>query len=210
MFWDKTQCFIQIAILATNIGYSVIAPFLPLEYHAKGVSTDYLGLTLSTYALCFATLNPIIGSSLSSIGRKRAILVGSALLTLAFLSFPCVQLISNPTWFLSLTLVVRITQGVGGAFVYVAAYSIAASSDTDDLDTVMAMTKLSVGIGLVSGPSIGSLLYSIAGFNGPFLFFAAFFAVLTFFAHFVLPHSVDLDALLDDSEASRLSHSQQY
>ena len=71
----------------------------------------------------------------------------------------------------------------------------------------MAMAKLSVGIGLVSGPSLGSLLNAIAGFSGPFLFFAVIFALLAALSFCMVPESVEDDELSENSERQRFAHS---
>ena len=71
----------------------------------------------------------------------------------------------------------------------------------------MSMVKLSVGVGLISGPSIGSILYSLAGFKGPFLFFSVLFAILTGLVSSLVPDDVEDMHLADDSEERSLESS---
>jgi hypothetical protein len=38
-----------VAVLISNVSYIVIAPFLPLEFAAKGVDVDVLGFIFAAY-----------------------------------------------------------------------------------------------------------------------------------------------------------------
>ena len=67
----------------------------------------------------------------------------------------------------------------------------------------MAMIKLALGIGLVSGPAIGSSFFSFSGYAGPFAFIAILFAVLTIFTFISIPDSIEDE--MPNGEADKLN-----
>ena len=99
----------------------------------------------------------------------------------------------------------RIVQGIGAAFLNVCAYSIAAVRYTESIDSVMAILKITVGVGLVVGPPIGSVIFSYAGFSGPFIFFFIVFIVLLILVCLLIPESVEDELLYDPCEANQLN-----
>ena len=75
-------------------------------------------------------------------------------------------------------------QGVGASFLFVSACAIATERYKEQIELIMVLIKLSGGVGIVCGPSIGSAIYSKLGFKGPFLLFALVFlgiAILVLF-----------------------------
>lgn len=58
----------------------------------------------------------------------------------------------------------------------------------------MGYLETSVGIGLVIGPVLGSLMYSWLGYKGPFLLYGLIFLIFTIFLKKILPEKVDIFA----------------
>lgn len=57
---------ILIATLVSNAAYSMIAPFLPVEFEKKGVSPQMVGCIIAIYSLAVIACSPLVGSSLTS------------------------------------------------------------------------------------------------------------------------------------------------
>ena len=191
MWCDFTLFVILGSLFSINAGYAVIAPFVPIIFVQKGIAVSYIGLSISLYALSYTILGLFVGSWMGSIGRRRTLLIGSSLLGLSFLLNSLLVFMHDSTWFLWFTMSFRVLQGVGAAFLNVSTYSIATARYSDSIDSVMTMIKLATGIGLVSGPAIGSTFFSFLGYAGPFAFFAIIFALLAFFAYISTPDSVE-------------------
>jgi MFS family permease len=64
------------------------------------------------------------------------------------------------------------------------------------------------GVGMIMGPLIGTVLYSIFGYNGMLLSFGSIFLLLLIFMPFVLPKFLDEKTELGDF--SIISHNSQY
>ncbi len=52
---------------------------------------------------------------------------------------------------------------------------------------------MATGLGMIAGPSIGTLLFCIAGYNGMLLCASAIFFVITVTLPFVLPSFIDTE-----------------
>jgi len=56
--------------LIGNGAYGLIAPFLPLELKAMGISMDYFGYLFSMYSLPVVVASPIIGFLLTKFKKR--------------------------------------------------------------------------------------------------------------------------------------------
>ena len=200
MEFDKTLFLVICSVFSVGAAYALVAPFLPFEYEIKEVSPAYLGITISIYAAFFSLFSPILGGNLGQIGRRRSLCIGLFLLASSCFGYPLLKLVYHPWWFLSITLLLRIVQGIGAAFTFVTSYSIANERYKEHQDTIAILMKLAGGLGVVCGPSIGAFMYSVAGFPGPFLFFAFFFMMMLVMACLVIPDSVEEGHTGEESE----------
>ena len=64
MMFDKVLFFLLSSIYVINVGYTIVAPFYPLEYEKKGVSTSFLGLTIAMFAFVITFTGPFFGAKL--------------------------------------------------------------------------------------------------------------------------------------------------
>ena len=135
MEYDKTLLLIMNCAFSINVAYALAAPFLPLEYESKGVPTAYLGITLSSYAVSFIFFSPILGAHLGRLGRRRSLRLGLFLLASSCFGYPWLNAVNDPTWFLAITIIFRIIQGVGASFTFVSSYSIANERYKEHIDT---------------------------------------------------------------------------
>ena len=60
------QCFglefwIMFCTLISNSAYAMIAPFLPIEYEAKGVSGEWVGMIFAVYSVAVIIFSPLVG-----------------------------------------------------------------------------------------------------------------------------------------------------
>jgi MFS family permease len=56
-------------------------------------------------------------------------------------------------------------------------FAVLSSNYADQIQTVIAYLEICAGLGLIAGPTVGSILYYIGGYFTPFLVLAIFFAV---------------------------------
>jgi len=56
--------------MLSNSAYALIAPFLPIELKAIGISMDYFGYIFSMYSVSVIVGSPIIGFLLTKFKRR--------------------------------------------------------------------------------------------------------------------------------------------
>jgi MFS family permease len=67
--------------------------------------------------------------------------------------------------------------GVGAGMFSTILFAVLSSNYADQIQTVIASLEICTGLGLVAGPTMGSILYYIGGYFTPFSVLATFFAV---------------------------------
>ena len=90
-----------------------------------------------------------------------------------------------------LCFVARLVQGFSSASIQTTSFSIFGVLYKDNLEAILGYLELSVGLGLTTGPVIGSLLFETGGFICPFLFYAFIFTCFGLFLNRILPESAD-------------------
>lgn len=64
--------------------YSVIAPFMPLEYANRGIDATAIGYVIGIYSLAMIVVSPLMGAIIQKIGRRWPIGIGSLTMSLTF------------------------------------------------------------------------------------------------------------------------------
>ncbi len=59
--------------LVSNTGYALIAPFLPLEFDRKGISTTMVGFIFAIYSLAIILSSPFVGAAIHRFGTNKLI-----------------------------------------------------------------------------------------------------------------------------------------
>ena len=82
---------------------------LPLYVEAKHPAFNYLdvGILLSMYQLGFILTAPVIGEKVGSLGRKRVIITGLIIMSIAVLIFAAAAFFTNDAAFYTISLIAR-------------------------------------------------------------------------------------------------------
>jgi MFS family permease len=159
--------------------YGLAIPLLPGQAQRLGASPLLIGALFATYAAGFLVATPTAGWLADRIGPKRTLLSASLLMLAATLLFAYA-----PS--LALLYLARAIQGTSAACTWTAGLAFIAQRYSDHKRTVIfSRTFLAEGAGLLLGPPLGGVLYSVGGFQAPFLF-AAGLALLDGLGRFVL------------------------
>lgn len=151
-----------------NSAYSSIAPFYPIEAASKGVPTNSLGLIFAGYSLSMLLFSPLLGSMLTKIGRKNVLMIGCMCEGVSMLLMGFFDYIENAAWYAILSFLCRSIEGFGNACLNSSTSSIIAFNYEDNMSNLIGLTQTFTGLGMLSGPIFGSLLYEIGGFKLPF------------------------------------------
>ncbi|MEU7298895.1 MFS transporter [Streptomyces sp. NPDC007189] len=143
-------CMSLLIVSLDNTVLNVALPSLQRDLHA---STSGLQWTIDAYTLVLASLLMLAGSTADRIGRKRVFMSGLVVFSVG--SLLC-SLAPN----LSLLVVFRMVQAVGGSMLNPVAMSIITNTFTDARERARAIGVWGavVGISMAAGPLVGGLL----------------------------------------------------
>jgi MFS family permease len=110
---DMSLICICIINCLSNSGYGLVAPFLPQELKAKGISMDIYGYIFGIYSVAFIIFSPIIGELLRRYRRRKLIfmigLISMAVSLVAYAIIPYV--VKDKTWLITNFIAFRFLQG---------------------------------------------------------------------------------------------------
>ena len=81
-----TVSIVTVTMLA-NAAYSIVAPFLPVEYERRGLSSQVTGYIFAIYSVAVIIGSPFIGHMMQKTGRRCLISTGLMLMGLSFIAF---------------------------------------------------------------------------------------------------------------------------
>lgn len=171
---------------------STLVPDYVKEEH-QGISDLAVGILFASYQLVFLVVAPILGDTLPKFGRRRAIYVGSILISLATATFACGAFCENDTAFYIVSFVARSLQGGADAFILVSVPSIIAVEWPEQNEVYQGYAGISMGVGLMMGPVIATAIVRVLSYFWTLMFFAVLVFVLTFTATCFIPKRIDLD-----------------
>ncbi|MCC5476108.1 MFS transporter [Streptomyces barringtoniae] len=143
-------CMSLLIVSLDNTVLNVALPSMQRDLHA---TTSGLQWTIDAYTLVLASLLMLAGSTADRIGRKRVFMAGLVVFSVG--SLLC-SLAPN----LSLLVVFRMVQAVGGSMLNPVAMSIITNTFTDARERARAIGVWGavVGISMAAGPLVGGLL----------------------------------------------------
>jgi MFS family permease len=107
--------------------YLNVVTLLPLyvKAHHNVFSFFEVGILVGAYQFSFSFAAPIAGENLSSVGRRRMILIAVGLMTGAILLFAAAAFFENHWVFYAISLIARFIQGGADAMLLISMFSIA-------------------------------------------------------------------------------------
>jgi len=111
---DQAICsklvFIILSItILSNGAYSIVGPFMPLEFMRKGLSEMVTGYVFAIYSAAVVIGSPFMGVFIGKLGRRKTIICGLVLMGTAFIAFGAISYIENKTLFVIAALLARLT-----------------------------------------------------------------------------------------------------
>lgn len=174
-----------ITTFLTGLGFTIISPVVPFMVAPFANAHDQALIVTSLmaiYALCTFFAAPALGSLSDRFGRKTILLISLAGSALGYLIFG----LAGSLWMLFLG---RIIDGLtGGNIVTLFAY-FADITDEENRTKVFGWTAAAVGVGTISGPTVGGLLAHF-GNSVPFYFGALISIANLLYGAFVMNESL--------------------
>ncbi|XP_070534791.1 MFS-type transporter SLC18B1-like [Ptychodera flava] len=166
---NAIMVFLCVAKYFLKTSYSIISPFYPSVALGKGVDPMIVGFVLASFALVSFIVSPPLGKSIAKFGARFIFSLGCGIAGLSALLFGCLKVINNADYFVSLSFLVRTAQAVGVQAGNTAAIAIVFQLYRRDVAFAIGIFQIFSGLGLISGPTLGGLLYSAGGYLLPFL-----------------------------------------
>lgn len=157
------------------VGSTMILPLVPFYATRMGANGAMVGVILASYAVAQLISAPGWGRFSDRYGRRPAILVGLIVSSAAYVVFAF-------TDSLSLLLISRFVQGVGGGTVGVLQAYVADTMREDDRAKSLGWLSAATSFGVVVGPAFGSFLTLAWGRRAPGLGAALLCSAIAVFA----------------------------
>lgn len=157
---------INLAISLDTMLYGIIVPVVPYYADRLGASPGELGIIFAAYAAGLLLAGIPMGMACDRYGYKPVLLPGMIGLTLSTVLFA----FSDSVFMLSAG---RLLQGISSAATWSAGLALVASLYPAQMrGQKMGLVMTSTGLGTITGPVLGGMLYQYAGYFSPFLFTA--------------------------------------
>jgi MFS transporter, DHA1 family, multidrug resistance protein len=169
-----------------QIGFDIYAPALPLMSDEFGASNVVMQNTVTTYMLGMSLVVLPAGLLADSIGRKRILLGGLGLMALT--SIGCA--VANS---LTLLLILRFLQGLGGGICLLLAATIAADCFRGaKLVSVLGLLGAAWGAAPVLAPALGGVVVHVSSWRWVFVLLAALATAVALLAATMLPETLEV------------------
>ena len=171
-----------LVVFAAASQVMIVAPILPRISEELGVPVAGLGILATTYAVSVGVFALLTGPISDRVGRRRILLAGALLLTVALL------LHAGARSFGSLLLVRSLAGAGGGALSGAAVAFVGDYFPSNRRGWANGWIMSGIAAGQIAGIPLGSALASRGGYRAPFLAFAGLMIVATVLVWRVIPH----------------------
>ncbi|XP_075242511.1 MFS-type transporter SLC18B1-like isoform X2 [Convolutriloba macropyga] len=177
--------------IAEGINYSQLAPFFPNEAELNKDLSKFLVGAISS---CFDFSTLIFTLCLPLVARpelnKFFFVWGAIIGALANMGFGVLGAGPGGIWFASMCFLCRILMGIGAGMIWSTGIPLLTSLAPAYAGRITSLVESGAGFGIAIGPPIGSAVYSLGGYEYPFLTSGGIEMVLVIFVIFLLPEPV--------------------
>ncbi|XP_054717117.1 MFS-type transporter SLC18B1-like [Uloborus diversus] len=175
-----------IGIFCNYACYSIIAPFFPQLARKKGLSAEQYSLVFGVYSLSQITFSIIVGRSLTRIGAKFIVIAGLFLTGGSTILFGCLEHSPGGTLFFALCMGVRAVEGAGFAAYLTSSLAVIVKTFPLNPGYYVGLTETIVTVAMISGPPLGSFLYTVGGYSCPFVSFGSVILIMSVASYFLI------------------------
>ena len=133
-----------------------------------------VGFIFAIYSAAIILSSPFVGSAIQRFGTNKLINGGLFSMGLCFFLLAYIQDMKSKTTILVYALMLRLFQGFSSASVQTTCYVIATNNYPENKETMIGYIEAVMGLGLILGPIIGSILYATFGFSKTFFIYGTF------------------------------------
>ena len=145
-----------------------MGPFFPLEAAATGVSTQLVGIIISTHPMLYIVASLTMVSRLRAMGHKNAFRLGFVLIVLQLCLLGLLWWVTGNGLFVTIALLAQAMGGFGAGVNTTVCFSIITSYFPDEKQKLIGILEMGIGGGILLGPMLGASLYELGGYVCPF------------------------------------------
>ncbi|KAG8184733.1 hypothetical protein JTE90_019335 [Oedothorax gibbosus] len=166
--------------------YSIIAPFFPQLARKKGLSAEQYSFVFGMYSLSQIIFSVLVGRSLTKIGAKFIVVAGLFMTGGSTILFGCLERSPGGAMFFWLCMAVRAVEGAGFAAYLTSSLAVVVRTFPANPGYYVGLTETIVTIAMISGPPLGSFLYTIGGYSCPFVSFGGVIMAMSIVSYFLI------------------------
>ena len=162
-----------------------IVIFYPLfvdDNYSANIGPAAVSIVLGSFQFAGVICNPIHSRTISKMGRKNAIIIGTSCMLVGNTGMGLCSLIPYERWgtFYFFSLVLRFLMGYGDTLAVTTMYSLITTTFTEEKSKYIGIMEAAQGLGLMIGPLLGGFLYPLLKYASTFYFFSLLIAINLF------------------------------
>ena len=165
-----------------------MGPFYPLEAHSRGVNEIMLGYIIGSFSIMYIISAVICGKYLSKIGKAASLKFGMLFITVQLFGLGSIKYVKSTNAFIVLSIVSQCIGGIGAGMNSTTAIAIVTTHFPKERELNLGILEGGMGLGLLLGPIVGTLLYAYGGYLAPFWTVGAICLIL----YPLLQHTIDV------------------
>ena len=176
-----------------GLNNSILGPFFPNEaFDHHRVSTTWIGIIIAAYDVASLLGVFILAPFIVLKTEKFFFCLGGFLFSSSNAVFGTFCYLNGTLLFIWLCILSRLTMGFGASAVWCSGYSLLLPLVPKWSTKIISIFNFVIGIGIITGPAAGSVLYSIGGYPLPFLVSGSTEIVISAISFFILSDTNDV------------------
>ena len=187
---DSKAKWIMCSYVISNAAYILVAPFLPLELEKKGLPASYTGIVFALYSVGSIVWSPIVAKHVDRVGSSNLLGLALGIMGATFICFGLIEVLTNKAIILTVACFLRLVQGITCSTCATTILTIWTNEYPIEQREKLYGYHMAMGAsGLVFGPLVGSVLYSLLGFKNTFFVYGSAVVIFAFILRLKLGHS---------------------
>jgi MFS family permease len=129
-------------------------------------------------AVTFIISSFVTGIYLDKIGRSRGMVLGCLLVIVSIVGLGLLDFVDSKLWFVLLSFVWKFLCGVGAGINSTSSFAIISTHFKAERERYIGYMENASGLGLLLGPTVGSILYKLGGYMTPFFTMASVYFLM--------------------------------
>ncbi|CAH1267527.1 SLC18B1 [Branchiostoma lanceolatum] len=146
---------------------AIIAPFFPNEALRRGASQTTVGFVFGCFSGVQFLGGLVFGKFITTVGSRFVLISGVFVAGSCSLLFGFLEYMEGAT-FIAFCFAIRTMEALGVSAQITAATTILTHEFPNNVAKVMGILEIFTGLGMMTGPPIGGVLYNLGGFKLPF------------------------------------------